>query len=244
MLRLPAIKSVLISLSLLLGACSAGQANEEVQDRQSVGLFSSLPIYWGESDLSTILDGSDQKDWVRVLLEKRFTITPLDTVEAGAVDGVKRIIMAQPRPLAPSENVAIDNWVRQGGRLLIFADPLLTRHSDFALGDRRRPQDVVLISPILARWGLELQFDEGQSAGERQISAFGQDYPVNLGGHFVLTEGSECKVSETGLVAICRIGKGRVTLMADAAILDADEAHGSSFASKDPLDSLIVTALD
>ena len=66
-------------------------------------------------------------------------------------------MMIQPRPLSPQENVALDNWVAAGGRLLLFADPALTEDSAFAIGDRRRPQDVVLLSPILARWGLELE---------------------------------------------------------------------------------------
>ncbi|MBX7483286.1 GldG family protein [Qipengyuania qiaonensis] len=232
-----------ISLTLLLAllaACSPGQATEESSEKPTVGLFASLPIFWGEGGPSAILAGTERKDWVRSLIEKRFAIAPLDTLEAEAVDGVARIIMAQPRPLAPSENVALDNWVRQGGRLLIFADPLLTRHSELALGDKQRPQDVVLISPILSRWGLELRFDEDQPGGTRYISAFDRDYPVNLAGHFVLVENDGCTLSETGLLAQCDVGKGRVTLMADAAILDDD---GSS-PGRASLESLIAIAFD
>lgn len=236
-----------VSLTLLaapLAACSPGQATEEVSEKPQVGLFASLPIYWGEGGPSAILDGTERKDWVRALIEKRFAIAPLDTLEAETVDGVTRIIMAQPRPLAPSENVALDNWVRQGGRLLIFADPLLTRHSEFALGDKRRPQDVVLISPILSRWGLELRFDEDQPGGVREVSAFDRDYPVNLAGHFELIGNAGCTLSETGLLARCDIGEGHVMLMADAAILDSHASADISSRGHASLDSLIAVALD
>ena len=243
MLRLLPTSIFLTSLTLLLAACSQSQAGEEALEKPRVGLFTSLPIYWGEGGLSAILDGSDRKDWVRALIETRFEIEPLDTLEAESVDNVERMIMAQPRPLAPSENVALDDWLRDGGRLLIFADPLLTRHSEFALGDKRRPQAVVLISPILARWGLELRFDEDQPGGERQVSAFDGDYPVNLAGHFVPLKGSGCLVSDTGLIARCEIGKGRVTLMADAAILDGDASGGDPSQRRSSLDSLLGTAL-
>ena len=245
MLRLPRTKGVLTLLAVLLAACSTGKVSEEAAPKHPVGLFSTLPIYWGEGDMAAILDGSNHSDWVRDLIEQRFDIEPLDTVEPDAIDGLDRIIMAQPRPLAPSENVALDNWVRAGGRLLIFADPLLTRHSDFALGDRRRPQDVVLLSPILTRWGLELRFDDAQpSEEERLISASGNQYPVNLAGQFVATGDGKCTISEAGLFARCSVGNGRVTLMADAVILDSEETAATSAQRQVLLATLIGDALN
>ncbi|MEC7953261.1 MAG: DUF4350 domain-containing protein [Pseudomonadota bacterium] len=244
MLRLPRTKGVLTLLAVLLAACSTGKVSEEAAPKHPVGLFSTLPIYWGEGDRAAILDGSNHSDWVRDLIEQRFDIEPLDTVEPDAIDGLDRIIMAQPRPLAPSENVALDNWVRAGGRLLIFADPLLTRHSDFALGDRRRPQDVVLLSPILTRWGLELRFDDAQPSEERLISASGNQYPVNLAGQFVATGDGKCTISEAGLFAWCSVGNGRVTLMADAAILDSEETAATSAQRQVLLATLIGDALN
>ena len=231
-------------LAVLLAACSTGKISEEAAPKHPVGLFSTLPIYWGEGDMAAILDGSNSRDWVRDLIEQRFDIEPLDTVESDAIDGLDRIIMAQPRPLAPSENVALDNWGRAGGRLLIFADPLLTRHSDFALGDRRRPQDVVLLSPILTRWGLELRFDDAQPSEERLISASGNQYPVNLAGQFVATGDGKCTISEAGLFAWCSVGNGRVTLMADAAILDSEETAATSAQRQVLLATLIGDALN
>ncbi|QPC99388.1 Gldg family protein [Qipengyuania soli] len=234
--------------ALFLSACGAGQADQRVADRPEVGLFTSLPIYWGESDnISAIIDGSGKPDWVRKLIERRFAMQPLDALEPDTLAGTKRLIMAQPRPLAPSENLALDQWVRDGGRLLVFADPMLTRHSNFAIGDKRRQQDVVVLSPILTRWGLELFFDDEQAEGERWVKAYDGEFPVNLSGQFRLRsagEEGECIVSETGLLAQCQVGKGRVTLLADAAVLDW-EGEGEVPAKRTgALDSLVAASLD
>lgn len=220
----------------------------DTAQQADVGLFTSLPIYWGDgADIGSILNGNGETDWVRSQIERRFAIVPLDALGPELLAGTDRLILAQPRPLAPSENVALDRWVRGGGRLLVFADPMLTRHSDFALGDKRRQQDVVVLSPILARWGLELFFDENQPSGERWVKAYDGQFPVNLAGHFELRvpgEESQCIVSETGLLAQCKVGKGRVTLLADAALLDWDSEEEVPAKRSSALDSIIASALD
>jgi hypothetical protein len=240
--RLPT--SALFAALLLLAGCSSANGGEPAREAPPLGLFSTLPIYWGEGGFSAVLDGTDEKDWVRALLERRFAIEPLDTLEPEAIAGLERLILAQPRPLAPSENVALDDWVREGGHLLVFADPMLTRHSDFAIGDRRRPQDVVLLSPILTRWGLELRFDQDQPGGERWVDVRDGSLPVNLAGAFAPLEGSDCTVSQNGLLAQCLIGEGRVTLLADAAVLDAGHGEGVDERRAASLDSLVGAALD
>ena len=149
------LKAAIFGFGLALAACGQSVApSDSAADKVQLGLFSTLPIYWGSGgDVATLLDTAQEKDWVREQLERSFALTPLDALEPENLANVDRLLLAQPRPLAPSENVALDEWLRDGGRLLIFADPLLTRHSEFSIGDRRRPQDVVLISPILKRWG-------------------------------------------------------------------------------------------
>jgi hypothetical protein len=197
------------------------------QPDRRIGLFTSLPILWNEAAaLDELLDSKDQPHWVRAVLEDRGTVVPLDTLLDLA--NIDVLMIAQPRPLAPEENVALDAWLRGGGRLLLFADPMLTEDSAFSLGDRRRPQDVVLLSPILARWGLTLHFDDQQPPGERESA--GERLPVNLPGAFLRTTGGHdaaCAIGQNGLVARCRVGKGRAVLVADAALLER-EATGDA----------------
>lgn len=215
-----------------MGAAAAWALAGGERERARLGLFTTLPIYWGETaGLSDMIDGETHRGWVRDSLERRFALVPLDTLappEGSPSRGlaeIDRLLLAQPRALSPRENVALDTWVREGGRVLIFADPLLTAHSRFSIGDRRRPQDVVLLSPILARWGLELRFDPDQPGGERTIATGAVALPVNLAGtlHGIegfTTGGERCRIAHERVFARCSIGEGGVTVVADAAVLE------------------------
>ena len=189
--------------------------------RPVVGLFTSLPLYWAEApDLAAMLAPEGEVHWARVALESRYGLRPLDALDGLKTGKPRNLLMVQPRPLSPAENVALDDWVRRGGRVLLFADPALTQDSAFALGDRRRPQDTVLLSPILTRWGLTLEFVEDQPLGERMASLGGVALPVNLPGRLVATPGGPCRIEAAGLLANCRVGQGRVTVIADAALFE------------------------
>lgn len=198
-------------------------------DKPPLGLFTSLPIYWSEHDsMSEAIDG-EQRHWARTVLETDHRLVPLDTLDDPAFARLDALVMAQPRPLAPQENVALDEWVRNGGRLLLFADPLLTEATRFPLGDRRRPQDVVLLSPILGRWGLQLTFDEDQGEGERTVAYGSTVLPERLAGRLRVIAGgapAQCALTAQQLVADCRIGKGHAVVVADAALLEADRVPG------------------
>ena len=198
---------------------------EDADRKPALGLFTSLPIYWPESGgIGETLDGGLAEHWARTALEAEHRLVPLDSLDE-ELAGLDRMIMAQPRPLAPAENVALDDWVRAGGRLLLFADPFLTEHSRFLLGDKRRPQDIVVLSPILRRWGLELRFDEDQSESERTVAFAGVGIPVQLSGTFAKVPSSapsRCVLEAEALIARCQVGKGSVVLIADAALLDRE----------------------
>ena len=229
-------------LALILAAC--GQAAPEAQvpetpvpqsetgERQPVALMTTLPIYWPETaGFGDLLEQEGEQPWVRRQLEQDYRIEPLDYLGDGSLDPYGLLLMAQPRALSGPENVALDEWVRKGGRLVLFADPLVTMHSRYGIADRRRPQAVALLSPILARWGLELAFDENQDEGRRVVSAFDTEFPVDLAGTLRKVEvqaPADCALSTGGHVAQCTIGKGMVVVIADTALLDPDSgAHDS-----------------
>jgi len=227
-------------LALALGAAlvflrpASEQSGIPAAARPTLGLMTSLPIYWPEAESpGDFLAGGKRPHWARMALERDYVLRPLDTLtQAGGLQSVYYLLLAQPRALSGEENVALDDWVRGGGCLLLFADPMLTGHSIFAIGDRRRPQDVVLLSPILARWGLELGFDEGQG-GEVAVRRVGDlELPTQRAGAFRLRKpaggaAAECRLLADGLAAQCAIGEGRVLAIADAALLeDGDEEGG------------------
>ena len=222
------LRNSVLAIAVALASCGAGET-ASAPDRPPVGLFTTLPIYWQESaDFSAMLSEEGELGWVRNVLEARYTLEPMDTLDEATLADLDRLILAQPRALSAAENVALDGWVRAGGQLLLFADPMLTRHSQFAIGDPRRPHDVVLLSPILRRWGLELGFDDDQPEGERAVMAIDTLMPVNLAGRFDAIGGdaaARCELLADGVVAQCLLEHGRIVLIADAAVLD-DENTG------------------
>lgn len=231
------------ALWTLAGACSAdapaddaapsGRHDETAVGRPELGLMGTIPIYWGESDrFGGLLAGHGAQHWARAELESQYHLFPLDVLDGESLAKLDFLLLAQPRALSAAENVALDTWVRQGGSLLLFADPMLTGESRFAIGDRRRPQDVVLLSPILGHWGLELQFDTDQAAGVRLLEVEGARIPVNLPGRFA-EAGSEdeCATWAGQVLARCAIGAGHVVVLADAALLDLVEPHPAARAA-------------
>lgn len=219
-------RSSKIAAALALACLAAPAAAQEAAERPELALMGTVPIYWGEAaDFGETLLGGAEPHWARAVLEQGYSLTPIDYLSDDALAGRQYLMLAQPRGLTAEENVALDAWVRGGGRLLLFADPLLTGESRFRIGDRRRPQDVALLSPILARWGLELTFDADQQEGLREADHFGDPLPVNMRGAWQYAGSEtgtvrECTIPGDGLLAHCAIGQGQALLVADAAMLD------------------------
>jgi len=221
-----------LAAALLIVAPGCRAEDSGPAARPELGLMGTIPIYWGEqAAFGDTLSGKASAHWARAQLEAGYTLRPLDTLSEQSLAGLDYLLLAQPRALGGPENVALDAWVRRGGHLLLFADPLLTGRSRFAIGDRRRPQDVVLLSPILAHWGLQLEFDDRQREGFAVLPGSGA-IPVNLPGRFTLAAGeSTCGVESGGVLARCRVGAGEAIVLADAAVLDLYEPHPGSSAA-------------
>ena len=220
---------LLLSIAGAAAAWRLASTSQPQRPVEPLGLFTTLPLYWGEAtNVSQAIEAQAKPHWARNALERRYRLVRLTDESLGQLHD---LLMAQPRALAPAENVALDEWVRGGGRLLLFADPLLTEHSAFPLGDKRRPQGAALLSPILAHWGLELVFDDGQSQGEREVELLGAKLPVEQAGRFELAAPAAepaCKLLARGLAVRCEIGRGQALIVADAALLDregTDLAH-------------------
>lgn len=220
----------------LLGACLPAVPDP---NGRILGLSTSLPLIWSsDGDIRGELSAQASPHWSGAVLAKYGRIVLLDTL-LGAdeqlplpQDGL--LVLVQPRPLTPAENVALDAWVRDGGRVLLFADPMLTTSSHLPFGDPRGPQWAIMLSPILNHWGLHLSFDPAQLPQERVVRFAGEQVPTNLSGRFAILQNAPCEIKVEGLVAECRIGKGLVLAVADAALFDGD-GRGKSAA----LDALL-----
>ncbi|WP_424770806.1 ABC transporter [Pontixanthobacter sp.] len=201
------------------------------RERQPLGMITSLPIYWSGGDLSDMLDTAqnapDAVHWVRAETQKRYDIILLDNL--AEADGLapnprlaklRYLLLAQPAALPPADLVALDSWVRGGGRLLLFADPLLTEETGFGLGDRRRPQDMATISPLINRLGLTETFDIAQSAQPSAVTFGNIVLPVHKYGLFTArNDVRPCAITSGGVIAQCEVGRGRAIIVLDAHLL-------------------------
>ena len=178
---------------------------QPLADRPVLAVVTALPIFWAEPGRG----GMQRRDApIVTVLQSRFTVEPLDDPAQLAKSGARRLLLAQPRALTAAQMVAVDAWVRGGGRALVLADPSLRWPSDLPLGDRRRPPPVSLLGPLLAHWGLT---PSGAAvAGERR--------------HFMpdgaLVTLSGATLGEEGGATVRPIGRGSVTLMGDADMID------------------------
>ena len=231
-------RTVAAALLCLGSACHADKAPAaDPAELPQLGIMGTIPIYWGESaGFGDVLAGKGTPHWAKAQLEARYRLLPLDMLSPESLDGLDFLLLAQPRALSPAENVALDDWVRAGGRLLLFADPLMTGGSSFPIGDRRRPQDVILISPILDHWGLSLAFDDEREVGYELVPAMGTEIPVNLPGTLKAHKGEgTCSLIAAGVLASCQVGQGQVVLLADAALLDLHSPHPAAAAALNKL---------
>ncbi len=64
--------------------------------------------------------------------------------------------MAHPLAQPAEDLVALDNWVRGGGRVLLLADPMLEWPSKRPLGDPLRPPPMFMDTGSAAALGLRL----------------------------------------------------------------------------------------
>jgi hypothetical protein len=178
--------------------------------RPTLLLLTSLPLMFGE-DFSLRHNGSPALK----ALESRYRVVPISLADPGELSKGRLLLMAQP-PAQPAENlVALDHWVRGGGRVLLLADPMLEWPSAHPLGDPLRPPVMFTDTGLLAHWGLRLDAPDVRGPSG-----------AKLGGVRVLvispgTLSGGCEISSDRLVASCVIGKGKAIVVADADFLNA-----------------------
>ena len=178
-------------------------------ERPTLLLLTSLPLVFGE-DFSLQNNGSP----ALAALQTRYRVVPISVADASELARGRLLLMAQPLAQPAEDLVALDDWVRRGGRVLLLADPALEWPSSRPLGDLLRPSPMFMDTGLLAHWGLRLDGPDERGPARRKLDGFDvlTVSPGALSGR--------CQVSADALVARCRLGKGRTTVVADADLLD------------------------
>lgn len=193
---------------LALAACRPDTT--QVADKPELYLISSLPLLFEEGFGLEPASGETAS-----FLRDHYRVIPIDLPSELPESGV--LLAAQPRALPAEELVALDAWVRAGGKLLLLADPLLEWPSDRPLGDRLRPPISFADTGLLAHWGLRLDAPDARGLKVARYDGLALAYVSP--GQLVKTGGT-CVVEQDNIIASCRLGRGRVTIVADADLLD------------------------
>ena len=174
-------------------------------------LLTSLPLLFAES---FSIEGGGSPALER--LEQHYEVEPIGISDAASLAGKRLLLMAHPRAQPAEALVELDAWVRAGGRVMLLADPKLDWHSERPLGDPLRPPPDFADTGLLAHWGLKL--DGPTIDGPTSRSADGREVLFVSPGR--LSSLGACQVSDVGLIARCRIGRGAATVIADADFLN------------------------
>lgn len=193
--------------------------------RPSLLLLTSLPLLFGE-DFSLQGGGSP----VLKALEARYRVVPISVTSNADLAKGRLLLLAHPLAQTPEDLVALDRWVRKGGRVLLLADPMLEWPSKRPLGDPLRPPPMFADTGLLRHWGLRLDAPEERGPKLRKVGRY--DVLTASPGTLV----GKCAISKDRLIAHCAIGKGKATVVADADVLDVQSLDGPT---QDNLDAVI-----
>lgn len=205
-------------------------------DRPTLRVLTGLPLFWDER----VLGAAASPGPVIAKLADAYTLVPIDGLDRRSLVAARLLLVAQPRPLQPAEQVALDAWLRGGGKALILADPDLRWPSRLPVGDARRAPAQDMTGGLFGHWGLRLESTGG--AGWIDIP---WPHPLRVmvdgAGRFMRTTGT-CVILADGLGADCRLGRGRALLFADADLLRGDLASHAGVAFDNS--ALLVSWLD
>jgi hypothetical protein len=180
-------------------------------ERPRLLLLTSLPLIFGE-DFSLGGGGSPALN----KLQERYRVVPISVASTRELAKGRLLLLAQPLAQTAENLVALDDWVRTGGRVLLLADPMLEWPSKRPLGDPLRPPPMFADTGLLAHWGLRLDAPEGRGPIKSTLGGF-QIVAVSPGQLY-----GRCSISADRLAADCHIGSGEAIVVADADFIGTD----------------------
>ncbi len=239
-----------LALAVIMGVfsqCSPAATNLQNEDSApaKIQLMTSLPIVWGEgASMESIVSGETSPAPIYAHWQRHHDISAVDSFAGLENSDTDLILLAQPPAMDPADIAAVDAWVRAGGKAIILTDPMLVWHTEFPIGDNRRPLASGLLSPLLGHWGLELLAPDGEGAGGVELEfSSAKISTVGIGTFKAAAERedshADCAFSTGNVMARCSVGKGAVIIVADADFLN--DALWSNQAGKDTGDARELT---
>jgi hypothetical protein len=186
-----------------------------------VTMLTGLPLRWSaNSDMAAMIAEGMSDDPALQRIEAAGPVRLIDSLIDHPPAPGGTLFLAHPRALAPRELVAVDAFVRGGGRAVILADALSGWSARHPLGDPRNPPVTSLLTPLLDHWGVTLG---AAPAGERKPLAAdvgGARLRLFSAGRFERFPAT-CQAYAGRRIVHCRIGDGEAWLVGDADLIFA-----------------------
>ena len=186
-----------------------------------VTMLTGLPLRWSaEGDMAAMIAEGMSDDPALQRIAAAGPVRLIDSLIDHPPAPGGTLFLAHPRALAPRELVAVDAFVRGGGRAVILADALSGWPARHPLGDPRNPPVTSLLTPLLDHWGVTLG---AAPAGERRplaIDIDGARLRLFSAGRFERFPAT-CQAYAGRRIVHCRIDRGEAWLVGDADLIFA-----------------------
>src|ERR671912_78002 len=160
--RLLIIASVVLLLAGAAALALVGRGREDgigprpEAQRPPLMLLTSLPLIFSEG--FTLHEGGSK---ALAAIEARYRVVPIATTDAASLKQARLLLLVHPLAQPAETLVSLDRWVRDGGRVLLLADPRLDWPSERPLGDKLRPPPAFADTGLLKHWGLNVEDLDG-----------------------------------------------------------------------------------
>jgi ABC-type uncharacterized transport system involved in gliding motility auxiliary subunit len=144
--------------------------------KKKVGILSSLPILNDKltpymAQLMKMQGKRPQESWIITKLIREFYDVQKVKKDVEKISGLDILLIAHPKNLPEKTLWAIDQYVLNGGKVLLFVDPYSIVDNVLSKG-RPGAEKKSNLKKLMAKWGVELE--EGKLAGDRFLSGIGR----------------------------------------------------------------------
>lgn len=187
----------------------------------AVTMLTGLPLRWsGGGDIAAMIAEGMNDDPALARLTAAGPVSLVDSLADHVPPPGGALLLAHPRALAPQELVAIDAFVRGGGRAVVLADALSGWPARHPLGDPRNPPVTSLLTPLLEHWGVVLAAAPPEDKEVQPVDVEGSRLRLSSAGRFARVT-PQCRAFADYHILRCPIGEGEAWLVGDADLLFA-----------------------